>query len=96
MNRYLLLGLMYCTLSCASASKVQPDVRMERLEKEVRNLDFRTLYLEYELHIQKCFWKYDVCVVRRDLDCWKKHERCVIEITKGYRQRLKIRGFPTN
>lgn len=89
MRRKLALGMIYATLSCAHPASPAKD---DTLAREVKTMDFRLLNLEYEHNVQNCFNQYDFCVLKRGEDCWKKHEKCVIETTKWYKKILKIRG----
>ena len=83
------LVMIYVTLtSCTTL-----DFERRDNDLELRNLDYRVLNLQYEFQIQKCFYQYDFCVLKKEDDCWQKHEKCVIEKTKFYKHLLKVRGF---
>lgn len=75
--------------SCAT----HRDPKLAALENEIRNMDYRLLNLAYEHNVQKCFYNYEICILRGDTKCREIKEACVIGVTNEYKKRLEIRGF---
>lgn len=85
------------------AHKTSDGSKEEEYGIVIRSLEYRLNYLEYESTNQKCFTLKDICEMKAEIKCkkpellkvekdvcWKKHERCIID---NYKRWKDVKGM---
>jgi len=80
--KFLLVLILFCNVSMAQVASTP----------ELKRFDSRLLNLEYEYSVDRCFWRYEICELKKNDDCWETHEKCVITQSKRYEYLRKLHG----
>lgn len=89
--KFLYIALLFGCTTIKPVAEPGPTVDYPR---QIKDLDFRLLYLEYNQAVKVCFIDLDICRLKkiRESVCWNVHEKCVIDNTNNFNKLLKIRG----